>query len=107
MASRRLATLDLRVMDCRARISIFPCSSRHCAKHGQKIPVAIGPFLGRAERNRNCAFQPIHPLRKVKIVTPANKEMEVISHHHVFTNDDTKLVSSSADIAFERAVRFV
>jgi len=46
-------------------------------------------------------------LRKVKIITSANEEMEVIGHHHVFTNGDTKLVSSSAHIALERAVRCV
>jgi hypothetical protein len=43
-------------------------------------------------------------LRKVEISTAPNEQMKVIGHHNKSANGHTKLVSTSADVAFKRAV---
>jgi hypothetical protein len=59
------------------------------------------PFLRSSQRHRHCAFQPVHPLRKVEVSTASNEQMKVIGHHDKSANRHTKLVSSSADVGFE------
>ena len=70
----------------------------------KKLRLPQSTFLRRAERKSNCAFQSVHPLRKVKVITTSNEEMHVIRHDYISSYGHTKLVSGPMDIAFERTV---
>lgn len=58
-------------------------------------------LLRSAERNGNCAFQPVHALRKIEIIIASDKEVHVIRHHYVPSNSHPELVATSASVGFK------